>query len=343
MLENRETAQFERLLALLNGIDAKTIFLFCHHNADPDALCSAYALSKLLERTVPNAEVTIAAPQGLSKLSKQVLTRISTKIAVSPSIEGADAIILLDTSTLQQLDDWRSRIECCKKPLIVVDHHITHPETETVSTLQIVDEHSSSACEVVFELFKEASIKPRAKEALAIFIGMTYDTKHFSIANSNTFKTAAELIGLGARAEEAFSLLEMPMDSSERIARLKAAGRLQLVRLGEWLLALSSVNSYQASAARGLISLGAHVAVVSGKREGKLRINMRSSREFYLKTKIHLGRDIAETLGIYVKGMGGGHSTSAGVNGEGDVETTLSKCLELFRGKLLKHSFASIS
>jgi nanoRNase/pAp phosphatase (c-di-AMP/oligoRNAs hydrolase) len=33
-------------------------------------------------------------------------------------------------------------------------------------------------------------------------------------------------------------------------------------------------------------------------------------------------------------GMGGGHSTAAGVNGEGDVEIGLKRCLWLFKEKL---------
>ena len=61
---------------------------------------------------------------------------------------------------------------------------------------------------------------------------------------------------------------------------------------------------------------------------------MRSTKQFYLNNKIHLGRDIAEPLGRYVKGMGGSHNTSAGVNGEGDVKSTLNECVKLFQEKI---------
>ncbi len=326
--------ELQKLLAILSEVNAKSILLLCHHNADPDALCAAYALLKLLERVIPRVEVTIGASSGISKLSKHIQTKIPITIEDSPSLSQADAVILLDTGTLQQLNGWKPLLEQSTKPLIMIDHHVLHPETKRATSLQIVDEQASSTCEVVYNLFQEAFLKPDAIEAMALFIGMAYDSKHFATATSRTFKIATELLDAGVQAEKALSLLEMPMDASERIARLKAAERLQLVRLGEWLLALSTVNSYQASAARALISLGAHVAIVGGKSGEKLRLNLRSSREFYQKTKIHLGRDIAEPLGLFSGGMGGGHKTAAGVSGLGDVALVLVECTRLFKKKL---------
>ena len=64
---------------------------------------------------------------------------------------------------------------------------------------------------------------------------------------------------------------------------------------------------------------------------------MRSSLEFFKQTKIHLGKDIAKPLGEYLHGMGGGHSTAAGVNGEGDVEIGLKRCILLLKEKLSSH------
>jgi nanoRNase/pAp phosphatase (c-di-AMP/oligoRNAs hydrolase) len=124
------------------------------------------------------------------------------------------------------------------------------------------------------------------------------------------------------------------MEPSERIARLKASKRVKLLKVNNWLIAFSNVSSYQASAARGLINLGAHVAIVAGQRGEKIQISMRASQDFHEKTGVHLGRDIAKPLGAYLKGMGGGHSVSAGVNGGGDVESSLKRCLTLLKAKV---------
>jgi len=128
------------------------------------------------------------------------------------------------------------------------------------------------------------------------------------------------------------------MDFSERVARLKASRRTRLFRVGDWLIALSHVSAYQASAARALVELGAHVAAVAGEKNGSLEISLRSSLEFFKKTNVHLGKDVAKQLGEYLHGMGGGHATAAGVNGQGDVEIGLKRCLWLLKDRLASHN-----
>jgi nanoRNase/pAp phosphatase (c-di-AMP/oligoRNAs hydrolase) len=198
----------------------------------------------------------------------------------------------------------------------------------------ITNEEASSTCEIVYNFFKEMNLKLGANEAKALFLGIAFDTRHFVLANSSTLKSIAELIDAGVNAQETLSLLSLPMDFSERVARLKACRRAKLFKVGEWIIAFSHVSAYQASAARAIIDLGAHVAVVAGQKNENLEISLRCVRDFHEKTGIHLGKDIAKPLGEYLHGMGGGHSTAAGVNGVGDIETGLKRCLRLLKEKL---------
>lgn len=326
--------QVKKLKSLLDKTRAHFVILLCHQNADPDALCSAFSFSQLLYRLKPDVRVEIAAAQGPSKLSKQILRKLPIKLITTPHIERADALFLLDTNTLQQLAEWKQRVEKSNKPLIMIDHHAIHQEMERIATLCIADETASSTCEIVYALFREAKIKLGKRVALALFLGIAYDSKHFSLASSRTFKIVSDLIDEGVKAEAALSLLSMPMDASERIARLKAARRIQLTRIGEWLIVTSRISAYQASVARALVELGAHVAIAGGEEAGKLRLSLRSSRLFYEKTGVHLGRDISNPLGEYVHGMGGGHATAAGVNGEGDLESAFKYGLSLLRERI---------
>jgi nanoRNase/pAp phosphatase (c-di-AMP/oligoRNAs hydrolase) len=118
---------------------------------------------------------------------------------------------------------------------------------------------------------------------------------------------------------------------------MKACRRAKLLKIGDWIIALSHVSAYQASAARALIDLGAHMAAVAGQRNDNIEISMRCTRDFNAGTGIHLGRDIAKPLGGLLQGMGGGHATAAGVNGMGDVETGLKRCLRLLKTELANH------
>jgi len=263
-----------------------------------------------------------------------MMRAIPAKLTAEPHIESADVIVLLDTNTIQQLGDWSERVKASKAAFMVIDHHASHPETERLATLSLTDENASSTCEIVYRLFTEAQVKPTLEEAKALFLGIAFDTRHFVLASSATFKTVANLIDAGVKPEEALQLLSLPMDPSERIARLKASKRTKLLKINNWLIAFSHVSAYQASAARALITLGAHVAVVAGQRDEKIQMSMRASRDFYEKTGVHLGRDVAKPLGEYLQGMGGGHSVSAGVNGVGDVEVSLKRCMRLLKEKL---------
>jgi nanoRNase/pAp phosphatase (c-di-AMP/oligoRNAs hydrolase) len=322
---------------ILDETRANFVLLLCHHNSDPDAICSAYALQGLLKRLRPHVTVEIGAGQGISRLSKHLLEHVPITVNLKPNVDKARAIVLLDTNTIQQLGGLAERVAKSAVPIIVIDHHAAHPETEHMAKLCVTNEEAASTCEIVYNFFKQLNIRPDLDEAKALFLGIAFDTRHFVLANSSTFKTIAELCGTGVNAQEALSILAMPMDFSERVARVKACRRAKLLKMGEWIIAFSHVSAYQASAARALIDLGVHMAAVAGQRNQNIEISLRCTREFNAETGIHLGRDIAKPLGEYLQGMGGGHATAAGVNGTGDVKTGLKRCLRLLKEKLSNH------
>lgn len=281
--------------------------------------------------------VEIGIGQGISRLSKNILKHIPMIINPQPDVEKADVIVLLDTNTIQQLGQLAERVSNTSIPIIVIDHHAAHPQTEQIAKLCITNEEASSTCEMVYGFYKELNIKPELNEAKALFLGITFDTRHFVLAKSSTFKTISELCDAGVNPQEELSSLALPMDASERFARIKACRRAKVVKVENWIIALSYVSSYQASAARALIDLGAHMAAVAGQKNEKIEISMRCTRDFNQTTGIHLGKDIAKPLGEYLEGMGGGHATAAGVNGKGYIEKGLKRCLRLVKESLSNH------
>jgi len=327
---------FNEILKILDETRASFVLLLCHHNSDPDAVCSAYALQGLLKKVKPQLATEIGTGQGVSKLTKHLFSYIPVSVNLQPNVEKAQAIILLDTNTIQQLDGLAERVAKTAAPIIVIDHHAAHPETQSICKLCITNEDASSTCDIVYGLFREQGIKPDLNEAKALFLGIAFDTRHFVLANSATFKAISDLVDIGVNAQEALSALALPMDFSERVARVKACRRAKLLRIGEWIIALSHVSAYQASAARALTDLGAHMAAVAGQKDDSIEISLRCTRDFSQKTGIHLGRDIAKPLGEQLKGMGGGHAMAAGVNGTGDIETGLKRCLRLLKENLAK-------
>ncbi len=310
----------------LRKLKPKRVALLIHLNADPDALCAAYALKRLLESS-KLAKARIIAPEGVSRLSKQVADEFRIRFYDS-GLNSCALAILVDTATLEQLGDLGGMLVRGELPYVMIDHHTPHPKTVSSATLCLIDSSLTSSCELVYRIYAEMGAKLTSKVATALLTGILYDTRGLLHANDNTIEVVYELIRAGGSLKRARSALRVEVDFSERVARLKAAQRLELSRVDDLLLAFSHVSSYEASAARSFIALGADLAVVVGGKEGEVRISLRCSEAFRRKTGIHLGRDLAEKLGEMVGGMGGGHATAAGVNGVGDPESFLPKCRE---------------
>ena len=319
------------------------VVILCHHNADPDALCSAQALKELVETLNPEAEAIIMLPAGVSSTSRRVMDALGIE-AVEDEVDlgDVDALVVVDTSSLAQLASKAEEVASSKAYKVFIDHHTPSREVEEVADIYIVDDSASSASELIYRLYEALNLKPSERAARAMLIGIAYDSKHLSIASSETLRVVSRLLELGASMEEASRLLTAEMDRSERIARLKAAQRMTLHEVEGWLIAASHVSSHQASAARGLLGLGADVAVVAGGTWEDVRVSLRSTERFHGETSIHLGRDIAQPLAEELQGSGGGHATSAGLNLQGDYEEILRRCVELISKRIKEAVGASI-
>ena len=121
---------FKDISGILNETHASHVLLLCHHNADPDAVCSAYAFQGLLAKHIPDLTVEIGAGQGISRLSKHILKHIPIAVNMEPDVGKASVIVLLDTNTTQQLGRLAKRVVKTEAPIIVIDHHAAHPQTE---------------------------------------------------------------------------------------------------------------------------------------------------------------------------------------------------------------------
>jgi len=317
---------------------SRRVLILGHQNADPDAVCSGYLLARLLRRINRRLRVVVASPDGVSKVSARVLEHLRFEVAEKAEPSKFDMVFTVDTNTLEQLGSLKEAVEKSGRPLIVIDHHAAHPETRNYAEVVISDEKATSACEVVFQLYTTLRAKPTKKEALAAFLGIAYETGHFAIATTKSLRLACELLDIGVDGTRALNIIRIPMENSERIARIKSAQRLNWENIDGWIVATSSVGSFHASVARSLIGLGAHLAIVGGEKEDRLTLSFRSTNEFFSRTSFHLGRDLATVLGETMNGAGGGHPTAAGATVQGRLDEALAKSVELFRAYLDRKS-----
>ena len=308
------------------------ILILGHQNADPDAICSMIAFQNLYNQLNPVGDADYAA-DDVSRLSLQVLDVLHPGITI-PDRAGTDydLYVLLDTNSRFQLGENLQSIPAIPEDTLVIDHHEPNPDIDELARHTIVKHECSSACEIIAGLYKELSLPIPEEIANLLLTGLLFDTRRFFYADPDTFKTALALIEAGADYNQCVRALIIRPDRSERIARLTAAGRLKMHTIGEWIVVASKVKAFEASACRGLLDLGADVAIIGGSpSKNQVRLSSRSSRTFSESTGINLGTDVMAPLGELIDGAGGGHANAAGANGTRNLDEALRKAVALIR------------
>ena len=310
------------------------VTIICHHNADPDAIGAAFGLQRLIQILDPNAVTEILYPDSASQLSDKIITHLKIEASTQSKITDPNTKIFVDVGSLVQIENLKPLLYEKNSAKIFIDHHSRDPEIAKIASLYILDENAVAASEIVFEIWNNIGLEPDPAVAQALLVGIVFDSKHFSIGTPRVFRIVARLLEFGASLNGVKELLSSSMDQSEKLARLKAAQRMTIHRLDQWIIATSDLGSFQSSAARSILSLGADVVIIAGNDKTELQASFRSTEEFYLNTKIHLGEDITKPLAEQFKGAGGGHPTAAGVNAFGKSEMFLLKAVELIKEKL---------
>lgn len=315
---------------LLEGADS--VLIIGHQNADPDAVASVIAFSELYKNVNP-AGTSVLACTDVSKLSQQVIDTFAPEIEIfkEPDTEP-DLVVLLDTNSREQVNGVLMNYLNNPSKTLVIDHHEPNPAIDELASHVIQEPDSSSTCELLVGIFYEMEIEPSKMAANLLLAGLLFDTRRFFYTDKKTLLAAIDLIEAGANYEACVSSLIIRPERSERIARLKAAQRTKIHKIDEWVLATSIIGAFEASSCRGLISLGADVAIVAGKQAtDSVRLSSRSTKEFYNKTGVNLASDVMEPVGQIIGGKGGGHPNAAGANGTGPLKKALNKSVELIK------------
>ena len=296
------------------------VLYLCHRNADPDAIGSSFALARAFGGSM-------GAVDDLSRTGASLAHVLGAHLLIDPQLEDYDLVVLVDTSVAMQVGQ---RLPACYG---LVDHHLDAGLLD--QALFFIQRPARSTAEIVWNILKASGIKPGREAALGLLAGMISDTGRFKRASPETFAAASELLAEGGfDYEEALGALAVPVSLSQRIAVLKAASRCQVEHQGRWLIAWTSVNSFEGSASMALVELGADVALVAGRHGSRVRISGRSGREANRS-----GLNLAEILGRTAKefeGEGGGHRSAAAMEATGEAATILAACRRKVAASLLQ-------
>ncbi len=296
-----------------------------HTQADPDALASAWLISRIFE------DSTIGSFGDLGNTAKEMAANLGIDYTIDPDPDGYEVIVVVDASTPEMLTPDRTIT-----PDLVIDHH--RPQDGWKDAVHIQDEDRPSCVEVVLRILDEMDVTLSPEDSRIALAGILADTARFRFADAGSLRTAADLMDAGGDITGALALVETDhyFDVSRRIALLRTLQRTRVEREGDRVIAMSRISAYEGGAARILIHAGADVAIVSSnKKNGGGRISARARPEV-VDGDLHLGM-ILEEVGKDVGGWGGGHAGAAGLNApdnmiEEAVEAVLARVRDHFNG-----------
>jgi len=325
-------------LVLPESEKVRNVAILCHRHADADTYLSAYALSFILQKVLPEARISIIVPDGMSTLTKKLAESFPYKNGQEP--QDYDLLVAVDIGHLELLGSWSEKLRRSGAVKILIDHH--PPQQDSPYDQTMIDTTSSSAGEMVYGLSKQLGVGLDPKVSQALLLAILFDSQNLSIAGTRTLRVVLDLVESGADLEAARGSLRSAPDYGEVIAKLKAARRSKIYRSKGWVIVVSTVGSFQANVARSITHLGADVAMVVGEVGGEVKGSLRAHQRFHTETKIHLGTDIAEAISKG-RGYGGGHPTAASFTlTSGDEAATISDFIVLI-GELLKEKPTEIT
>ncbi|MBW2557294.1 MAG: bifunctional oligoribonuclease/PAP phosphatase NrnA [Deltaproteobacteria bacterium] len=182
---------FDRAIEVINS--CSTFLIVSHVRPDGDALGSELAMYNVLrgmgkDVVVYNQDETPAMYEFLPG-SRNIVHSLD-------SVNGFDAVFVLDCSDIERVGDKNNRIGSIKN-IVNIDHHVS---VGTFSEILLVDSTASSTGEIIHRLLKKMGIAINGDIATNIYTAILTDTGsfHYSNTGSDTFRAAADLVDKGA-------------------------------------------------------------------------------------------------------------------------------------------------
>jgi len=160
------------------------IIIARHIGADPDALGSTLGLKEVILNTFPNKEVYVVGTPAAKHKYIGLLDKFTDDMYED------SLLIVLDTPNINRIDGVDiNRFEY----KIKIDHH---PFIEKFADIELIDETSSSASQLVAELVINTKLKLNKEAAEKLFIGIVGDTNRFMYyyTTPKTFNLVATML-----------------------------------------------------------------------------------------------------------------------------------------------------
>lgn len=287
--------------------------LVTHRRPDGDAIGSMIGMALALRRLDLDPQpVLFDALPGRYQFFQENLRWYRWDDAHDVLEKECDAVILLDTCALSQLEPIAAFLAHAPRTLII-DHHATRDPIGTRDgDLRYFDETASATALIVAEWAFDAGIALQGPLATALFTGIATDTGWFRYANtdSRTMRLASDLVASGVDVSCLYQTIyeQEPLPKLKLVAHLlnsielRSDGRLAVMYLRKADFTRTGADP---SMTEDLVNeagrlAGTEVTLLFTEDDDQVRVNLRSKGRL----------DVAELARRF---GGGGHSRAAGV------------------------------
>lgn len=307
-------------------MEADSVLLFPHINADGDALGSCAALCAALRNAGKQAAILMEeeTPEYVSFLDQGYCTQSHDAI-VEP-----DICMCVDCSETKRFPE-RTETFFKGKTTICLDHHVT---SEPFADYNYIDGSAAATCELVYKLLTSMELEITPEIAEAIYTGISTDTGNFQYSNTTkeTHLIAAELMDAGIDHNK----LMVQLYQNTKLERLRitcrvldtmkifADGKAAMAYVSQRMLQDEDVSMEDAEGAIDLLRniMGVEIAAILKEREpGVVKVSMRA------KTTA----DVAEIAAGF---GGGGHVKAAGCTLSTDIQSAWNQIKEAIEESL---------
>lgn len=298
--------------------------LTTHVRPDGDGLGSMLALADVLEKLGKTVRMTVASvlPPRYDFLDPS--RRVKRFVPPGDEYRAAEAVVVLDTGTWNQLGDFGTLMRQLPVPRVVIDHHLTQDD---LGATRFVDPTAEATGRLVHDAIVALGVPITAEVAQRLFVALAMDTGWFRHNNTTpaTFALAGALVGHGAQPTLAYEMLF----EQSTLGRVKLTGlvlgRMELCLDGKVCCTEIRRDDYAATGAvpqdsEDMVNYTRSVAGVEvglffmEQPRGGVKVSLRSRQRIDVAA-------IAEQFG------GGGHRLASGAILEGGLEEARRRVL----------------
>ncbi len=214
--------------------------LTTHVNPDGDGIGSELALARFLAARGVAVRIVNrdAVPPALRFLEGSGAIEVYAPALHDTALRDADAVVMLDNSDPQRLEDMQAPVRAARGVKVCIDHH---PEPDPFWDLRLVDPAAACTGTLVHRILAAAGAPLDEPAAVALYTALASDTGRFRFGNTSAeaFRMAADLCAAGAVPTRVYAQLEEKQStgyvrlSGELLAglELRCAARVIVLRL----------------------------------------------------------------------------------------------------------------